>query len=46
VLVGKSGWRSFLIEAKGREEKGGWDGGLWRGNWEGRHHLKFKGIKN
>jgi hypothetical protein len=32
-------WESTLIEAK---ERGDWMKGLWRGNWEGEHHLKYK----
>lgn len=31
-------WRSTPIEAKW----GGWDGGLWRGDWERRQHLTCK----
>ena len=27
------------------EGKGEWDGSLWRGNWEGVYHLKYKQIK-
>jgi hypothetical protein len=37
-----SRWRSILIEAKGRGEKGEGMGDLWRGNKEGEYHLKCK----
>jgi hypothetical protein len=37
-----NGWRSTLIEAKRREEKGNEMGDWWRGNWEGGYHLKCK----
>jgi hypothetical protein len=28
------------------EDKGEWDGSLWRGNWEGGYHLKYKQKKD
>jgi len=38
-----NGWRSTLIEAKGRGK--GRMGGLWRGNQEGEYYLKCKQTK-
>jgi hypothetical protein len=37
-----SGWRSILIETKGKRERGDGMGGLWRGNHEGGYKLKCK----
>jgi hypothetical protein len=31
--------------SRGEEGEVVWDGGLWRGNWEGGYQLKYKGIK-
>jgi hypothetical protein len=36
-----SGWRSTLIEATGKAERGHGMEGLLRGNWEGGYHLKI-----
>jgi hypothetical protein len=40
-----SGWRSTFIEGKGQGKREVGMGGLWRGNWEGGYHLKYKQIK-
>jgi hypothetical protein len=44
-LEWESGWRTTLIEAKGRGERGDEIEGLWRGNWVGLYHLNCKKNK-
>jgi hypothetical protein len=40
-----NGWKSTLLELKGKGERGNGMRGLWRGNQEGGYHLKCKWIK-
>jgi hypothetical protein len=36
------GWRSTLLEAKVKGER---EEGMWKDNWEGENHFKYKQIK-
>jgi hypothetical protein len=37
------GWvREHPHRGKGKGEESRWDGEVWRGNWEGGYHLRYK----